>query len=268
MARLAQELRDAVIQAAIEGKLTHSPETSCDDLDNCDSSGKSNHTVELFGIPDNWQWSSFGQATDMLSGYAFKSSDFKKRGSYRLLRGINLGVDSIRWDDTVFVDEMPEKLISYKLMNGDVLLGLDRPWISEGIRVSIFDGPDNTYLVQRVLRIRETDSLINRYIAILLRSSLLENTVGNNTTGISVPHISQKQVEKVLIPIPPIEEQQRIIDRVDELMIKIDEFEAIENELETLKMVFPGEMKKALLQAAMEGKLTEQISDENIDALS
>ena len=109
-----------------------------------------------FEIPESWIWIRFGQAIDMLSGFAFKSSDFKEAGRYRLLRGINLGVGVTRWDDTVYVDEMPEKLEPYHIQKGDVLIGLDRPWISDGIRVTIYKDEEQTYLVQRVLRIRET----------------------------------------------------------------------------------------------------------------
>ena len=55
-----------------------------------------------FEIPEGWKWVRLGQAIDMLSGFAFKSSDFKETGHYRLLRGINLGVATTRWDDTVY----------------------------------------------------------------------------------------------------------------------------------------------------------------------
>jgi len=135
---------------------------------------------------------------DMLSGFAFKSTDFKKEGKYRLLRGINLSVGNTRWDDTVYVDEMPEKCVSFQILKGDVLIGLDRPWISEGIRVAIYDDDGDTYLVQRVLRIRETAAITKEYIALLLRSNLFRDAVEGETTGISVPHISPGQVGSVV----------------------------------------------------------------------
>ena len=75
--------------------------------------------------------------------------------------------------------------------------------------------------------------------------------------------------KKMLIPIPPFEEQQRIVDKINEIMPKIDEYEKIEKELETLKKQFPTNMKDALLQAAMQGKLTEQLeSDSSVDELA
>ena len=176
-----------------------------------------------FDIPDTWKWIKLGSVIDMLSGFAFKSTDFKKEGKYRLLRGINLSVGNTRWDDTVYVDEMPEKCASFQILKGDVLIGLDRPWISDGIRVAIYDDDKNTYLVQRVLRIRETVAITKEYIALLLRSNLFRNAVEGETTGISVPHISPGQVGDVVVPLPPVAEQKRIVAKLEEILPLCDQ---------------------------------------------
>ena len=171
-----------------------------------------------FDIPDSWEWVRLGTVIDMLSGFAFKSADFKETGKYRLLRGINLSVGVTRWDDAMYVDDMPEKLKVYRIHKGDVLIGLDRPWISDGIRVAIFDEDEDAYLVQRVLRVRETIAITKEYIALLLRSNLFRNSVEGETTGISVPHISPSQVGGVPIPLPPLAEQKRIVAKIEELL--------------------------------------------------
>jgi type I restriction enzyme S subunit len=171
-----------------------------------------------FDIPDSWEWVRLGTVIDMLSGFAFKSADFKETGKYRLLRGINLSVGVTRWDDAMYVDDMPEKLNVYRIHKGDVLIGLDRPWISDGIRVAIFDEDEDAYLVQRVLRVRETIAITKEYIALLLRSNLFRNSVEGETTGISVPHISPNQVGGVPIPLPPLAEQKRIVAKIEELL--------------------------------------------------
>ena len=171
-----------------------------------------------FDIPESWKWVRIGDVTQFLSGFAFKSSDFKSEGRFRLFRGINLSVNQIRWDDTVYVDETSDRLSEYLLMSGDVLLGLDRPWISDGIRVAIWAEALDTYLVQRVLRIRATCGITNHYIALLLRSSLLKESLISKTTGISVPHISPGQVANVVVPLPPLIEQKRIVAKLEELL--------------------------------------------------
>ena len=171
-----------------------------------------------FDIPESWVWVRLASVTDMLSGFAFKSEDYRQNGLFRLLRGINLGVDCIRWNDTVYIDTVSDRMLEYKLSNGDVLLGLDRPWISDGTRVAIFDEPEETYLVQRVLRIRGLGYMSSLFIALLLHSSLLKNPLGGETTGISVPHISPNQVGNILIPLPPLAEQKRIVAKLEELL--------------------------------------------------
>lgn len=171
-----------------------------------------------FDIPDSWKWCRFGTIVSMQPGFAFKSDDFKGEGSYKLLRGINLGVDCVRWDDTVYLDHASEQHKEYLIHNGDVLLGLDRPWISDGIRVAIFCEQDQALLVQRVLRIRETSAITNKYATLMLRSVWFKNSIESQTTGISVPHISPGQVANFLIPLPPLAEQKRIVARLEELL--------------------------------------------------
>ena len=171
-----------------------------------------------FEIPETWKWIRLAAATDMLSGFAFKSEEFKQNGKFRLLRGINLGVNTVRWNETVYVDSLSEQLYSYKLQKGDVLLGLDRPWINDGTRVGIFNEDRETYLVQRVLRLRDIGCLTSSFIALILHSSLLKNALGGETTGISVPHISPKQVGNIVVPLPPLAEQKRIVAKIEELL--------------------------------------------------
>ena len=83
-----------------------------------------------------------------------------------------------------------------------------------------------------------------------------------NGKGIGIKGLSSSALHSVIIPLPPLAEQKRIVERVEELMAKIDEYEILERQLVELKEQFPGDMKAALLQAAMEGKLTEQLSED------
>ena len=276
---ICEELRQAVLQAAIQGKLTEQREEdgTAEELleeirkekEKLIKDGKIKKEKKLpeidevpFDIPESWKWCRIGSVSDMLSGYAFKSEDYQYDGGHKLLRGINLGVGSIHWEDVVFVKHISKDQERFKLLDHDVLLGLDRPWISGGTRVAIVSGEEDTYLVQRVLRIRETTECYYGYIWIILVSNLLEEYIGNDTTGISVPHISQNQVGALMIPLPPLAEQHRIVERVNTLMKKIDALQTIEDELQSLKQSFPVNMRDAILQAAMQGRLTEQLESD------
>jgi len=80
-------------------------------------------------------------------------------------------------------------------------------------------------------------------------------------TGTAQPKMNQENMNAIWVPLPSVEEQARIVTKVDELMAKIDEYEKLENELVELQNKFPGEMKDAILQAAMQGKLTNNINE-------
>lgn len=235
--RFPEDMQKSILQLAIQGKLVEqrAEEGTAEELykqiqaekQRLIKEGKIKKEKPLpeitedekpFDIPEGWKWVRFGSIIDMLSGFAFKSEEFTKNGKYRLLRGINLGVGNVRWDDTEYIDNLTEQKNNFRINNGDVLLGLDRPLISDGIRVAIFNEEHDAFLVQRVLRIRNTLAITKEYIVMMLRSELFKNAVESQTTGISVPHISPSQVASLAIPLPPLAEQCRIVARLEQIL--------------------------------------------------
>ena len=116
---------------------------------------------------------------------------------------------------------------------------------------------------------REHTNLMNKeYISYWMQSPLFYKQVNENVKGAAQKNLNTGWLKDFFIPIPPIEEQQRIVDKINELMEKIDEYENVEKELLALEQKFPDDMKNALLQAAMQGKLTEQLdSDSSVDEM-
>ena len=101
-----------------------------------------------------------------------------------------------------------------------------------------------------------------------LLSPSFQKELLDNCTGTTAKGIKAEKLKHLLVPYPPIEEQQRIVDRINELMEKIDDYEKVEKELVALENRFPDDMKNALLQSAMLGKLTEKLeSDSSVNAL-
>lgn len=111
------------------------------------------------------------------------------------------------------------------------------------------------------------DSNINMdYVLILLQ--YMQAVMKRDSSGGVQKFVSLSYLREFPVPVPPIEEQQRIVDRVNIIMAKLDEFSVIEQQLITLKTNFPADMRGAILQAAMQGKLTEQLeSDSAVDVL-
>ena len=161
---------------------------------------------------------------DLLPGYAFESGKFVQGNGVRLLRGINVGVGETRWADAAhYPEEDLDGLEAYALEPGDLVIGLDRPWIKDGLRASFITESDlPCYLVQRVVRIRVLDNLEPRYLKYGLDSGILERYVASGTTGISVPHISHLQIANCKVPLPSLDEQRRIADYLDEKCGEVD----------------------------------------------
>lgn len=191
---------------------------------------------------------------DSLPGYSFSSDEFSSNSEdIRLLRGINVGVGEVRWDETAYwPNELAEDFEKYRLKPDDIVLGLDRPWISNGIRIAQLDESDcPSLLVQRVLRIRSKPEILQKYILLNLSSERFRQYFEPITTGVSVPHISNKQVGEFEIPLPTESCQSSIISRWEIFSQRMHRLEdLIERSIDLLQ-----EKRQSLITAAVTGQI-------------
>lgn len=259
---LAEELRQAVLQAALQGKLTEQIDTDSNVDEMLESIHKEKEELVVqkkikkekplpkiqekdvpFDIPDNWRWVRLGDVLRVSSGDSLTSKNMIE-GSIPVYGGNGINGYHNKYN----VDKATLTIGRVGANCGAVHITEGKAWITDNaFRVSFLMKQVNIF-----------------YWAIILRTLDL----GNKSKATAQPVISGKTIYPVLSPFPPIEEQQRIVDKINEIMPKIDEYEKIEKELEALKKEFPTNMKDALLQAAMQGKLTEQLeSDGSVDEL-
>ena len=101
-----------------------------------------------------------------------------------------------------------------------------------------------------------------------LSSPLVKEQITSATTKVGQPKLAIIRIEEILVPLPPIEEQKRIADRVRQLEPYIDKYSSIEEQLDLLNSSFPEQLKKSILQLAVQGKLvTQDPSDEPASTL-
>lgn len=79
-------------------------------------------------------------------------------------------------------------------------------------------------------------------------------------TGDIIVHISGDKIGTILLPVPPLEEQSRIVARIEEIETLLSKYDATEQQLSTLQSAFPNQLKKSILQMAVQGKLVPQDS--------
>jgi len=170
---------------------------------------------EPFEIPASWRWAllkNVGIKTD--TGYPFDSTKFttesKNRNAIIRIR------DIVRGFSETFSDEVcPD---SYVVNTGEILIGMDgdfniAKWKSKP-----------ALLNQRVCRIKKSINEINLdYFFYLLPIPLLE--INKSTSSVTVKHLSNKQIENVLFPIPPVLEQDRIVKTIEDLFSRLDQIQ-------------------------------------------
>jgi type I restriction enzyme, S subunit len=171
-----------------------------------------------FALPQGWEWQRVSDIVEMLNGYAFKSEWFKQSG-VRLLRNLNVSHGYVDWSLPAAIDaKAATEYQQFALQAGDIVLSLDRPIISTGLKYAVIRETDlPCLLLQRVARLAPDTKLVSAdFLALWLQSDLFVGTIDPGRSN-GVPHISTKQVGGLTFALPPLAEQSRIVTRVAQL---------------------------------------------------
>lgn len=277
---LAQDLRDTVLQAALCGKLSKplNSDTKIEDTLETIKIKKDNYKWEKgkkkikfnadlkvdIDIPSHWKVVKLGQISSILGRIGFRGftkSDFTDNsGSICLTPGNLTPSNKMSYFKLSYIyktkyDESPE----IQVAEGDILLV--KTGSSFGKAAIVTDLPKEATINPQLVRIVEHG--INPIFLLIQFSSVFGKKQFNSfVTGTATPTFSQEKIANFNVLFPPIEEQQRIVDKLNKIMPLIDEYEKLEKQLVELKKEFPGDMKASILQAAMLGKLTEQLESD------
>lgn len=202
----------------------------------------------FYPIPHNWRWDSISNYVKIKSGYPFDSKKFSDdpTGRQSLIR-----IRDIRKGSTnTFTDEYcPEEYIIHA---GDILIGMDGDF-----NVEKWNSGD-ALLNQRVCYIQSNSNcLLNDYLYYYLPGVL--KIINDATPSVTVKHLSANTLRKTQIPIPPLAEQQRIVDRIESLFAKLDE---AKEKAQTVVDSFETR-KAAILHKAFTGELTAKWREEH-----
>ncbi|WP_295432530.1 restriction endonuclease subunit S [uncultured Thiodictyon sp.] len=186
---------------------------------------------------DNWPTVQLGDVTDLLTGFPFKSERYTEDFSDpQLLRGDNVAQGVLRWENAKrWPSNATNEVTQYWLMEDDVILAMDRPWIEAGLKYAAIRKSDlPALLVQRVTRLRGSATLNTSYLKYVIGSRAFTEYVLAIQTGTAVPHISGGQIKRFQFRLPPIETQLDIAQILGALDDKIELNRRINETLEAM----------------------------------
>ena len=214
-----------------------------------------------FDIPDSWEWvrlgniSSYAETKQKVNATSVDPSiwgldleDIEKGG--RLLEHKTVGERKAVGDKTVFA-------------KGDILYSKLRPYL-----LKILVAPDDGICTPEIVPFRVYGGIDPNYIVNYLKSPYVDNLINSITYGVKMPRVGTETMTSLLVPVPPLEEQRRIVEKIDEIASAVSAYDVAYQKTETLNSAFPEALKKSILQEAVQGKLVPQDpSDEPAEAL-
>ncbi|MNV55379.1 EcoKI restriction-modification system protein HsdS [compost metagenome] len=181
-----------------------------------------------FELPTGWEWCRIGDFSKLISGKGFKKSEYSEKG-VRLFQIANVSLGYTKWEVENFMpmdylDLYPE----LKLSSGDVLIALNRPLLNKRMKICILSANDiPAILYQRVGKFEFDIEKINaKYLYYFMQSSFFIEHLHESLQGSDQPFINQSQLVRFLFPYPPLDEQIRIINKIDELMALCEQLKA------------------------------------------
>ena len=205
-----------------------------------------------FNIPDSWMWIRLGMSCKLIgTGIEFfkgekqyystgsiKENNFVPEGSY------NFHNRPSRANRIAVMGE----LIDAKMQNT--------------VKVQIIDNRLAGSLLSTGFYVLKNYINNIEYIKFLILSNYFQKSKDKKCSGTTQKAITDEELSSIIIPLPPLEEQQRIVDKINSFEPLLEKYDKVEKELSKLEKEFPEKLKRSILQYAIEGKLVNQDPDD------
>ena len=211
-----------------------------------------------FEIPESWEWVTLKMIAITELGKTLDKA--KNQGDYKpYLCSINVywsGIDLTKVKEARFEKN---EISKYKLKKGDLL-------ICEGGdvgRSAIWENDQEMYYQNALHRVRFYGGINPYYFRLLMECYKGNKILDKKSKGMTIKHLVQTALNAIYFPLPPIQEQQRIVDKFQSLIPILEQYNTSEIRLSNLNSGFPDLLKKSILQEAVQGKLVPQdLADE------
>ncbi len=275
----AQDLKNSILQLAVQGKLVEQRteegtarelleqiKLEKDQLIKDKKIKKSKPMQEItedeipFEIPESWEWVRLEDiCTKLVDGDHNPPKGVDEKTDYIMASSTNINnntivdIEKVRYLTQDIFEKENERT---QATDGDIF------FTSVGTlgRSCVYKGGYNICFQRSVSVIRTL--ILNYYLKYTFDSAYFQYKIIREATGTAQKGFYLKQLAMSLIPIPPLEEQHRIVAKIEEILPYIDKYDKAYTKLETFNKKFPEDMKKSILQLAMQGKLVEQRPEE------
>jgi len=175
-----------------------------------------------FELPNGWLWTKLSYiSTDIHYGYTASANQQIK--DVRLLRITDIQDDTVNWASVPGCDIDKGKITNYQLENGDILIARTGGTIGKSYMVSEINLC--SVFASYLIRVRRINGMYSNFIKTYLGSQLYWKQLYANSMGTGQPNVNGNALKNLIIAFPPLEEQHRIVDKVDELMALCDQLE-------------------------------------------
>ena len=207
-----------------------------------------------FEIPENWSWERWGNLSQSIQ-YGYNAPALNK-GDIRMVRISDIQNGEVLWETVPFCNIKENEINTYLLNKNDILFARTGGTVGKSFLVK--ETPYPAIYAGYLIRTRYSDMLSAKYMKYFMESNLYWLQLKDGTIATAQPNCNGKTLGKMILPLPPLSEQNRIVSRIEELMAAIDKFEQSKIELDKLESELQPQLKKSILQYAIQGKLVAQ----------
>lgn len=269
----AQSLKNAILQLAVQGKLV--PQNSGDEpvslllkkiksekeqlikdkkIKSEKSLPKITDEEKPFDIPKSWEWVRLGDVNlHVHYGYTASAQNI---GNSKLLRITDIQNNKVNWDDVPFCQITDKEYMAYGLNNRDIMIARTGGTIGKSYIVRELN--EKAVFASYLIRIIPSLMFNEEYLKYFFDSPFYWAQLKDKSMGTGQPNVNGTALKELIICAPPLAEQQRIVAKIEQLMPLIDKYDLYEQELSALDKKLPQDLKKSILQFAVQGKLVAQ----------
>ena len=211
-----------------------------------------------FEIPQGWEWERWGNISQSIQ-YGYNAPALE-RGVIRMVRISDIQDNKVVWDTVPFCMIEEQDIETYLLKENDILFARTGGTVGKSFLVE--EVPLKSIYAGYLIRTRYSSLLCPHYMKAFMESQLYWEQLKNGTIATAQPNCNGKTLAKMLLPIPPINEQKRIVESLHRISPFIERYSKSQDALNLMNMQIREQLKKSILQEAIQGKLVPQIADE------